>query len=527
MRRHGGGSESTAADVLVIGGGPAGTWAAVSAARAGARVVLADKGYCGTSGAAAAGGNNLWYLPPGGDVRARSIARREAEGGYLTDRRWMERVADLTWRQVEQLDHWGYPFPSDDTGAVRRSSLQGPEYMRLMRRQVRRAGVLIIDQSPATQLLVDGDGVASGARGVLRQRHDEPWQVVAGAVIVATGGCAFLSGALGCNPDTGDGHLMAAELGAELSGMEFSCAYGTAPAFGAQTKGRMYQFASYYHADGTPLDVPPGFDGRGAIPRTMLREPVYARLDLAPPALHEAMRWAQPNFFLPFDKAGVDPFRDLFEIRLILEGTVRGTGGLALVGDGCETTVPGLYAAGDAATRELITGGRSGGGSHNGAWAMSSGTIAGEAAALFACRVRGSVTAAGVARIVGTGRTDPDEIVRAVQREVLPIERNLFRTGVGLRESLGVLDDLWHGEVPTLATARVQRAREAAAMVAHARWMYASALARTESRAMHRRDDHPLTEPTGNRRLRTGGLERVWVRREDECPLIGGEELAS
>ncbi|MCW2657822.1 MAG: FAD-dependent pyridine nucleotide-disulfide oxidoreductase, partial [Jatrophihabitans sp.] len=51
------------ADVLVLGGGPAGTWAAIAAAEAGAQVVLADKGYCGTSGAAAAGGNNLWYVP--------------------------------------------------------------------------------------------------------------------------------------------------------------------------------------------------------------------------------------------------------------------------------------------------------------------------------------------------------------------------------------------------------------------------------------------------------------------------------
>ena len=38
------------ADVLVIGGGPAGTWAALAAAAKGARVVLADKGYCGSSG---------------------------------------------------------------------------------------------------------------------------------------------------------------------------------------------------------------------------------------------------------------------------------------------------------------------------------------------------------------------------------------------------------------------------------------------------------------------------------------------
>jgi glycerol-3-phosphate dehydrogenase len=32
-------------DVLVIGGGPDGTWAAWSAASSGARVILVDKGY--------------------------------------------------------------------------------------------------------------------------------------------------------------------------------------------------------------------------------------------------------------------------------------------------------------------------------------------------------------------------------------------------------------------------------------------------------------------------------------------------
>jgi succinate dehydrogenase/fumarate reductase flavoprotein subunit len=40
--------------------------------------------------------------------------------------------------------------------------------------------------------------------------------------MIATGGCAFLSRALGSNVLTGDGGLLAAEVGAELSGMEFS-----------------------------------------------------------------------------------------------------------------------------------------------------------------------------------------------------------------------------------------------------------------------------------------------------------------
>ena len=103
-------------DVLVLGGGPAGTWAAIAAARAGARVVLADKGYCGTSGATASGGNNLWYVRPTGAAREESIERYERAGGMITDRGWMARTLELTWQQVAQLADWGYPFPTDSAG---------------------------------------------------------------------------------------------------------------------------------------------------------------------------------------------------------------------------------------------------------------------------------------------------------------------------------------------------------------------------------------------------------------------------
>lgn len=52
------------ADVLVIGGGPAGTWAALTAAAKGVKVILADKGYCGSSGATAPSGTGVWYVKP-------------------------------------------------------------------------------------------------------------------------------------------------------------------------------------------------------------------------------------------------------------------------------------------------------------------------------------------------------------------------------------------------------------------------------------------------------------------------------
>jgi succinate dehydrogenase/fumarate reductase flavoprotein subunit len=230
---------SLEADVLVIGGGPAGTWAAWTAASRGARVVLADKGYCGTSGATAPSGVGVWYVPPDPEAREEARASREAMGGHLSDRLWMDRVLDQTYENVGKLADWGYPFPVDDDGKQARRSLQGPEYMKLMRKKVKQAGVRILDHSPALELLVDDDGVA-GASGVSRQTGQR-FRVKAGAVVIATGGCAFLSKALGCNVLTGDGSLLAAEVGAELSGMEFSNAYGLAPAFASVTKAAFYR----------------------------------------------------------------------------------------------------------------------------------------------------------------------------------------------------------------------------------------------------------------------------------------------
>jgi len=163
-----------------------------------------------------------------------------------------QRVAiarSLAYDQSNRLADWGYPYPSDDQGKSRRTSLQGPEYMRLMRKRTKRAAVTILDHSPALELLLDDNGAVAGASGLRRQKHDR-WTVRAGAGVIATGGCAFLSKTLGSNVLTGDGYLMAAEVGAEFSGMEFSNAYAISPAFGSITKTLFYGSASFTYVVG-------------------------------------------------------------------------------------------------------------------------------------------------------------------------------------------------------------------------------------------------------------------------------------
>jgi len=105
------------------------------------------------------------------------------------------------------------------------------------------------------------------------------------------------------------------------------------------------------------------------------------------------------------------------------------------------------------------------------------------------------------------------EIIAAVQQEILPLDRSFLRNGVALERSFERVDRLWRelaGGLLAGGPALVD-AREAAAMVATARWMIASATERRETRGINRRLDHLDTDPEQQRSLWSGGLDEVWV----------------
>jgi len=516
---------SLTADVLVIGGGMAGAWAAGAAAKAGASVILVEKGYCGTSGVTAAAGPGHWWVPP--DARDAAVRHRAEAGLGLGDAAWMHRILDQTWRTLPTLAPF-YGFGADDEGRINYRAVRGPEYMRALRAFVVSHGVTILDHSPVLELLARDDGAIGGVGGLRRQDGDRPFQIAAGAVVLAAGGTSFLSHLLGSRNNTGDGYLLAAEAGAELSGMEFTSAYTIAPAHSTMTRSMAYAFATYYDADGRELDLPFGPAQTAGLARALLRGPVFCSLHRLPDDIKARLHTISSNVPLVFDRWGIDPYRDRFEVTLHNDGTIRGIGGVRVHDVDGRTSVPGLFVAGDNASREKVAGAISGGGNVNSAWALSSGVLAGDAAARLA---RSNVRRVAPLQPLGQAGLRPRGWVRAldldairagVRAEMHPFDKNLFRKESSLAASQRALDGLW-SEIADHAAGDTLRWREAAALVATARWSVATARHRTESRGMHRRLDHPAQDRRLAVRLLCRGFEQVTVTADDGAVAHRGE----
>ena len=237
------------ADVLVIGGGPAAAWAALAAAEKGAKVIAADKGYFGASGAFAASTSGAKVIPPVKELRDPVKFERYALGGHLAQHAWWDRLLDVTYGRPPRCTSGAATRCRSSTASLPTAASRAARPCASCASRSERPGCEILDQSPALELLVDEDGTVSGARGYQRQ-EGRPWTVRANAVVLASGGCAWLSKALGCNTNTGDGLLMAVEAGGELSSMEFAAHYVPAPSTASVTKSAYYRYASFYDKDG-------------------------------------------------------------------------------------------------------------------------------------------------------------------------------------------------------------------------------------------------------------------------------------
>jgi len=268
------------ADVLVLGGGIAGCWAAISAARKGLKVVLVEKGATVKSGSGGSGCDHWLNTPhPGTDVTAEEIVGWELEmtEGYCNalSRYIAARESYETLLEMEQMggvirdlkdEFKGAPFRDEKTKFLFAYDyksrihfrVRGSTFKVALHKECKRLGVKILDRVMATGLLTEGG--RNGARVVgatgLHCRTGEFFIFKARAVVNGLSRhqrnwcfSTEIRGNANFRPTqiVGDGHAMSWRAGAEFTMMEKSLPTSFA-------SGNVFQ--PYSHGNGINTWVP-------------------------------------------------------------------------------------------------------------------------------------------------------------------------------------------------------------------------------------------------------------------------------
>ncbi|WP_053654548.1 fumarate reductase/succinate dehydrogenase flavoprotein subunit [Streptomyces sp. MMG1121] len=376
-------AEELTCDVLVIGGGTAGTMAALTAAERGANVLLLEKAHVRHSGALAMGmdGVNNAVIPGRAEPDDYVAEITRANDG-IVDQSTVRQTATRGFAMVQRLESYGVKFEKDEHGeyAVRQVHRSGsyvlpmPEgkdvkkvlYRQLRRREMRER-IRIENRLMPVRVLTAG-GRAVGAVG-FHTRTGAFVTVRAGAVILATGACGrlglpasgYLYGTYENPTNAGDGYAMAYHAGAELTGIECfqinplikdyngpACAYVANPFGGYQVNRHGERFVDSDYWSGQMM-------AEFAAEVASDRGPVYLKLSHLPEEsvsalesiLHSTERPTRGTFHAGrgHDYRTHDVEMHISEIGLCGGHSASGV----RVDDHARTTVPRLYAAGDLA----------------------------------------------------------------------------------------------------------------------------------------------------------------------------------
>jgi adenylylsulfate reductase subunit A len=521
-------------DVLIVGGGLAGTNAAMGAAEKGAKVIIAEKGKIERSGDIGGGVDHfLAFLNEGEEWDTQdaflSYVERIGRGtGHLStiEALYCSELPDA----IERMARIGNPLTQPDGSFYRTRSMgqPGPYFINFngkrlkpcLGRAVRKLGCTVLDKVMVVDLLAH-QGVVTGAIA-FHVRSGEIYVIRAKATVVATGNTNRLYENPRINPfntwlcpfDTGDGQVMAFKAGAAMTNMEYMrmtlLPKGfAAPGFNALVGmgGRfLNSLGEYYmekrHSMGNRA---PRYD---VVFHTLeeIRNghgPIYIdcrhlnEQDLA----HLMSTLGYDKDTLPdyFEQRGEDLRKKPVEVT-ISEGMQAGptevTGSGVKIDRNSETTLPGLFACGDAADHNRCVHG-----------AVTGGYKAGKSAAAYALSLKTrdeaprSVTREEMDRLMeplyrasGHPYAQIEDAIRKITAEHV----GPMRTEEGIKTGLeklkrleGYMDDIKVHDLHEL-----MRSHESRSLLQVGKMMGHAALFRTESRnkPYHHRLDFPETD---------------------------------
>ena len=530
-------------DVLVIGGGLAGTWAALKAKEMTDNVLLVEKGKVSKSGAStfAAGVMLAPQLGDDFDVWMKEIVEK---GNYINDQDWVDVVLNEQPNVIDDLQTWGVEFEKDEKGKLIRITgrghintrvlmFHGTQFMQLMKKQVEKKGVKLVERVMITDLLTsDGrhptKGQVIGAVG-FNARDGEFHIFKAKSVVLASGGvwgdCMCVRNLMG------DGIGIGFRAGAEVYGMEF--AYPSEGwVFDRKYKVQgmnMWQHAGMYLVNNRGERFMTQYPSLAVLKERAQKAELHlalARECLAGRGpIQVDMRHFEPGVWDLFRRV----IQNFMRVAQVLEPWQKkitfdfGAGALNACASGiknntfCETNLPGLFVAGQVS-------GLPGHGTHTvGGFNLAGACVSGRRAGTYAARYsrligkkpeihRGQLdhleSSAFAPLSVSKGLTPTEFSVHI--KEGTGVAEALFRSEKGISAILDNVADLkavlsklaasdYHGLV---------RANELKNYLTCLELIYRTALERTESRGPHMRIDYPYRDDIN-------WLKRIVVRAQE------------
>jgi L-aspartate oxidase len=478
-------------DLLVVGAGLAGLYAALEAARRGASAAIVTKGSIRASNSFMAQGGIAAAIGHGDDPEQHAADTMRAGRG-LCDPAAVSVLVREGIDRVLDLGRMGVPFDRGPDGAYALGREGGHGRRRILHARGSATGaaiaetliesvlaqprIRVIEHAAALALIADGER----CHGAWVLGHDELRPVRAGMTLLATGGAGALY-ARTTNPPgaTGDGIAIAARAGARVCDMEFVQFHPTALAVGERAfliseavrgegahlvgeDGRRFMPGEHTDAELAPRDVV------AAVLQRRLEEgrPSYLRLDHLDAS---RIRERFGNLVSGCAAAGLDLTRDRIPVSPAAHYLM---GGVATDLDGA-TSLAGLFASGECASTGV-----------HGANRLASNS-------LLECFVFSHrAVAAGLERPQSADVDSPPPERPMTRAPLDELRARMWRQAGPVRDGAG-LDGL---------AAWLDRQRPTNPVLA-ASMIVGSAIARTETRGAHRRRDHPAEDPELARRL--------------------------
>lgn len=478
-------------EVLVLGGGFAGAFAAIKAKENGVDVTIVDKGHVGKSGLSPfARGFSTFN-------KSQDMKQFQADvskyGHYLSNQKYTKVFAEHSGACGDDLIAWGADGIT--------------KFGDVLRKQIEKNNIRIIERTMVTDLIKQ-NGRITGAVG-FPMEEDKAIVIKAKAVILCTGEGAFKPAGFPSSTNTSDGESMAFRAGAEITGKEFMDCHTT-----SITNPAGYYIHSIADWNGTEnFNVRPGARAMGfgmdhTTALTFHNEGGPIKMGPPPGERPDGRPDSPPGGMPPGGPPGGSPRGGpKYDDPRITIGASAGlsghkTAGVWPVDENGFSGVPGLYAAGDA-LGSMMCGAFYcvGGGSSSGSAAQ--GVVAGIAAAKYAKTAKKPAISKSELNKITTDIFAPRErdkgyspawVTQMLQNTVIPYYALFIKSEKRLKAALSNIEFYRDHFLPKLIakdTHELRLVHETRNMMLNAEMKIRASLYRTESRGTHYREDFP------------------------------------